>query len=369
MNRRKIRAMAFAMPRRARITAAHLFIAATLGPVPLLLLGALLGGVWIWLALGTMMVLFVTLDRLVERALLVWPSSNPGEFPTNDRLCVALALAHLAVLGTVIAALSGAPGGLASAGLFVAAGLWLGQVSNSNAHELIHRPQKALFRTGMWIYISLLFGHHTSAHRRVHHRLVASAQDPNSARLGESFWAFAPRAWLGSFRAGWRAESALLARHGGASWVHHPYLVYGLGAAGCLALVGGLGGLPALIWYVALAIYAQTQLLLSDYVQHYGLMRDAPAPGRLAPVGAAHSWNAPHAATGTMLLHAPRHSDHHAHPGRPFPDLRIASPAEMPTLPYALPVMAVIALFPPLWRRLMDPHAAQWRPKEQHLAA
>jgi alkane 1-monooxygenase len=33
----------------------------------------------------------------------------------------------------------------------------------------------------------------------------------------------------------------------------------------------------------------------------------------------------------------------------------------MPKLPYSLPIMAVIALVPPLWRRVMDRRVAQWR--------
>lgn len=32
----------------------------------------------------------------------------------------------------------------------------------------------------------------------------------------------------------------------------------------------------------------------------------------------------------------------------------------MPMLPYPLPMMAIIALMPPLWRRIMDPRVAQW---------
>lgn len=63
--------------------------------------------------------------------------------------------------------------------------------------------------------MTLLFGHHTSAHRLVHHRHVATPSDLNTARLGESFWHFFPRALVGSFRAGLAAERALSARQPG----------------------------------------------------------------------------------------------------------------------------------------------------------
>jgi alkane 1-monooxygenase len=58
-----------------------------------------------------------------------------------------------------------------------------------------------------------------------------------------------------------------------------------------------------------------------------------------------------------MMLNAPRHSDHHAHPGRPWPEL--ALDAGMPVLPQSLPVMATIALWPPAWRALMDRRVAR----------
>ena len=112
--------------------------------------------------------------------------------------------------------------------------------------------------------------------------------------------------------------------------------------------------------HVGVAAYAQLQLLLSDYVQHYGLRRGLRADGRREPVGPQHSWNAPSWYSGAMMLNAPRHSDHHLRPGRAFPDLSL-DPVKMPMLPRSLPVMATIALVPPLWRRVMDRRAARWQ--------
>jgi len=60
-----------------------------------------------------------------------------------------------------------------------------------------------------------------------------------------------------------------------------------------------------------------------------------------------------------MLLNATRHSDHHAHPTRHYPALTI--PDQAPMLPRPLPLMASIALVPPLWRKIMDPRVDRWR--------
>ena len=81
--------------------------------------------------------------------------------------------------------------------------------------------------------------------------------------------------------------------------------------------------------------------------------------GRLEAVSARHSWNTAHRFSGAMMLNAPRHSDHHTHPSRSYPSLELLE-EEMPMLPYSLPMMAVIALMPPLWRRVMDSRVETW---------
>jgi len=341
-----------------------LFALATLAPLPLLALAALQGGVWAALALLYLTVFTFALDQLMP---VIAPNAAEGaEFPAADSLSATLALAHFAALPLGVWAVSGGSG-LAPAeraACFLAFGLFFGQVSNANAHELIHRPGRVLFSLGKWVYVSLLFGHHTSAHPRVHHRHVATPDDPNSARAGESFYRFALRAWAGSFRAGRAAETALLKAKGRPAW-QHPYVGYIAGGLAIALAMASAFGPAGLLAYLALAAYAQAQLLLSDYVQHYGLQRRRRADGRFEPVAAHHSWNAPHWFSGYLMLNAPRHSDHHAHPARPYPALRLPPRPEAPTLPYSLPAMATLALFPRAWRRVMDPRAARWADREE----
>lgn len=341
-----------------------LFALATLAPLPLLALAALQGGAWAALALLYLTGFTFTLDQLMP---VIAPNAAEGaEFPAADPLSATLALAHFAALPLGVWAVSGGSGlaPAARAACFLAFGLFFGQVSNANAHELIHRPGRVLFNQGKWVYVSLLFGHHTSAHPRVHHRHVATPGDPNSARAGESFYRFAPRAWSGSFRAGRAAETALLKAKGRPAW-QHPYVSYIAGGLAIALAMASAFGPAGLLAYLALAAYAQTQLLLSDYVQHYGLQRRRRADGRFEPVAAHHSWNAPHWFSGYLMLNAPRHSDHHAHPARPYPALRLPPRPEAPTLPYSLPAMATLALLPRAWRRVMDPRAARWADREE----
>lgn len=330
------------------------FSIAALLPLPLLALASLQGGHWVMAALLYITVFTATVDRLIARTL---PAVDGEEFPSADRLSVMLALGHLAILPVILWALRG--NALSPAGklaLFVAAGQFMGQVSNANAHELIHRANRGLRRLGTAVYISLLFGHHASAHPLVHHKYVATDGDPNSAPLNMSFWSFLPHAWIGSFRAGLREETRRAKAAKRPAW-RHPYIAYITGGAFMLFLVLIAFGVTGLLWYLALSAYATMQLLLSDYVQHYGLRRATGADGRTERVSARHSWNARHVWSSSLMLNAPRHSDHHARPARPYPGLEL--PKDAPMLPASLPMMAVLALFPRQWRRVMNPRVAR----------
>lgn len=335
--------------------AAALFTFASLGPAPLIAAGAIWGGFWAVAAFGVMGVLVFVIDELIADASV---EPLPGvEFPTSDRLATVLALVHFALLALVPAALVlGDASWPATVCTALAAGLYFGQISNANAHELIHSNRRWLHRLGVWVYGSMGFGHHASAHVLIHHRHVGTPDDPNTARLGQGFYSFAVQAWTQSFRHGLRVEAA---RRAGRR-KPHPYLGYAaitLLWAGLSFAAGGAGGFA--LW-AGLSLYAQTQLLLSDYVQHYGLRRARLPNGKPEPVSDRISWNAPLPASSYMLLNAPRHSHHHAHPADRFPALEVPSPADAPTLPHALPLMGAIALFPPIWHRMMDHRAADW---------
>jgi alkane 1-monooxygenase len=327
------------------------FAFATLTPAILLAGGAIWGGFWVVGAVFFLTAMTSLLDRVIKREVAA------GDAAGDDILSIIIALVHLGLMPLVVWALTSdhlVP--LAKVGVFFAAGLWFGQVSNANAHELIHRSTRPLHRLGMWVYITMLFGHHTSAHVLVHHHLVATPEDPNTSRKGESLYAYVVRAWVGSFRMGYRAEATRLSRIGRPAW-RNPYLVYVGGALVCVGMAGIAGGLSAVFAYLGLCVYAQLQLLMSDYVQHYGLMRARGPDGKYVPVSDRHSWNSPHWFSSALMLNATRHSDHHARPAQHYPALDIADQA--PILPRPLPLMASIALVPPLWRKIMDPRVAR----------
>lgn len=329
------------------------FAAATLAPLALLSLGAAGGGLWLWAALAWLWLLSLTLDQLLP--LIETDAPEGAEFPAADPLLTALGAATLALPPIAIAGVTqGALTLPEQAALIFSTGLWLGQIAHPAAHELIHRSDRRLVRLGVAAYASIGMGHHASSHRLVHHRHVATPQDPATAPKGRGFWRYLPRAALGGFREGLRAENALRARQAKGP---HPYVTYALLSATSLALATWIGGPTGLALWLLLAAHAQIQIHLSDYVQHYGLTRAIGPDGKPEPVAARHSWNSAHWFTSALLLNAPRHSDHHSNPARPYPALRL--PEDAPRLPWPLPLAATIALVPPLWRRLMKPHLAR----------
>ncbi|MFE3837845.1 alkane 1-monooxygenase [Pseudogemmobacter sonorensis] len=340
------------------------FAFAAMTPVPLLLLGAWLGGAWLWAGFLYMAVLAALLDQLVP--MVMGDADEGQEFPGADLLLASIGVSALALLPVATWAIAGGAGaGGLSTGervlLFLGCGYWLGQVGHPAAHELIHRTARPLFRLGQAVYAAILFGQHASAHRLVHHRYVATDLDPNSAREGEGFYRFALRAWKGSFVEGWRAETALRARARRAQGPH-PYALYLCGYVLALALAFWIGGVGGVLVWAGLGLHAQAQILVSDYVQHYGLRRAIRPDGRPEPVAARHSWNTAHWFSSALMLNAPRHSDHHAHPARPYPALRLPEADEAPRLPWPLPVACAMAFFPRLWKRRIRRHLRRWQP-------
>lgn len=241
---------------------------------------------------------------------------------------------------------------VAAIGLVLTIGIVNGIAINT-AHELGHKRESverwlskiALAPTG--------YGHFFVEHNRGHHVRVATAEDPASARLGESFWRFWPRTVLGSLRSAWRLEAARFRIRG-----HHPWTfrngvlnAWMMTVALIAALTGWLGP-DVLPFFAAQALVGCTLLEVVNYLEHYGLRRQRTATGRYESVDPRHSWNSDRLVTNVFLFQLQRHSDHHANPLRRYQVLRTFDVS--PQLPAGYATMIVAALVPPVWRRLMD---------------
>jgi alkane 1-monooxygenase len=246
--------------------------------------------------------------------------------------------------------------------LFFGIGSASGTVGIVYAHELMHQKNRLERRLADLLLAMVLYSHFRSEHLLVHHRHVGTPADAVTARYNEGFHHYFWRVLFECPRSAWRAEVAMLARRGrGAFHPNNPfwrYAVLQLAMLGLAWLVGGGLGLALFGWQALVAVW---QLELTNYVEHYGLTREHLGEGRYEHVKPHHSWNAAHTASNWLLINLQRHSDHHYKPDRRFPLLQNWGHDAAPQLPYGYPLMATVAMIPPLWRRRMNPRVRAWR--------
>ncbi|BAM82273.1 similar to alkane 1-monooxygenase [Cyanidioschyzon merolae strain 10D] len=231
------------------------------------------------------------------------------------------------------------------------------------AHELNHKMHVMYRLLARCLLIMAGYGPYAVEHNRGHHKNVGLAHDPATARPGESFYRFLPRAVRGvvmSPRTWPDARERILL----------DTLAYGF----ILQLFAFACTLPwpatetmietsrrsryvhGLMVYLIGSAFGVFQLELVNYVEHYGLQRMSPEE----PVTAQHSWNNHHWLSGCLLFKLEYHSDHHLHAARWYSRLE-NRPEEWPQHPAGLPAMMLLALVPPLWMAVMDPRAKRIR--------
>ncbi|MDV7144685.1 alkane 1-monooxygenase [Tropicimonas sp. TH_r6] len=333
--------------------------------VPLALLAATRGGVWVFVLPLFSWGMFSIIDQITGLY-----AENADLATTDDQLVWYRLITMIwfpIQFGTLLWLLWYVPGA-AHLGwgeklmVFFGMGVVSGTTGIVYAHELFHQTNKLERWLGDLLMCSVLYGHFRTEHLLVHHLWVGTPRDAVTARYNEGFHRFFFRVLPACWRSAFRAEMAMLARKG-LPWHHrsNPFWRYWTLQTLFLVLaflIGGWGGLLLFCWQALVAIW---QLEIVNYVEHYGLTRKHLGEGRYEHVLPRHSWNSSHRATNWLLINLQRHSDHHYKPMRRFPLLQSYSTDEAPQLPYGYPVMTFSAMIPPLWRRRMNPKVRAWR--------
>ncbi len=235
--------------------------------------------------------------------------------------------------------------------------LSMGAISGVNAinigHELIHRHGRLESWAGGTLLALVAYGGFKVEHVRGHHVHVSTPLDASSARYGQSLYEFLPHAWKWNFLNAWRIEAEHLRRRDLSTlhWRNELIWWYGLSVAIAVAMTWAFGWL-GLLFFCGQSFVAFTELEIINYIEHYGLHRRTRADGRFERTTHQHSWNSSHLLTNLLLFQLQRHSDHHAHPARRYQVLRHFD--DSPQLPCGYATMVLLALAPPLWRRVMD---------------
>ncbi|WP_280400583.1 alkane 1-monooxygenase [Nocardia carnea] len=271
----------------------------------------------------------------------------PCQYATLVAVCFLLTAGELPVPG-----LEDGLGTVDKVGLALTVGV-IGGIGINTAHELGHKKVGLERRLSRIALAQSAYGHFYVEHNRGHHVRVATPEDPVSARFGEGFWAFLPRAVLGSLRSAWQLERARLARLGSGPWSRrNEVLTAWLLTVVLYAALIAAFGVVLLPFLLLQAVMGVGLLEAVNYLEHYGLVRQRTSSGRYERPAPRHSWNSDNVVTNVFLYHLQRHSDHHAHPTRRYQAL--CSRERVPVLPTGYAGMILLAYFPPLWRRVMD---------------
>lgn len=253
-------------------------------------------------------------------------------------------------------------------GFLLSMAIVTGGIGITVAHELGHRTDWLERIYAQTLLLTVCYGHFFIEHNQGHHVWVATPRDPATSRKGEHFYAFWWRTVTGSWLSAWRIETGLLRKKGRSPWSFQnrmlwysaiPVLFCGVLSLGVYALTQQ----TAVFWRVPLFFFGQslfgfTLLELVNYIEHYGMRRRELAPGRYERVNPLHSWNANPLLSNFYLFQLQRHADHHAHANRRYQILRHVE--ESPQLPAGYPAMIQLALFPPLWFRVMNRRLEEW---------
>jgi alkane 1-monooxygenase len=264
----------------------------------------------------------------------------------------ACAAADLALIAWGAAVVGTLPA-VQALGLMLSVGFVTGAQGITIAHELGHSRSEGERVLARVLLTAVAYGHFHIEHNRGHHPRVATPDDPASARAGESFYVFYPRAVARGWRHAWRLERERLRRRGYGFWSWRNQMLWFTAVPPLVAIAFWLAWGPrAALLFAVQAWFAFTLLEAVNYLQHYGLSRKRLPGGDYERVRHAHAWNAAEAVSGVFLIHLARHSDHHENPWRRYPALQHHD--DGPRLPTGYPGMLLLALVPPLWFSVMD---------------
>ncbi len=250
---------------------------------------------------------------------------------THDVLMLVLAAAHIANLGFLAARANSLTPFEWGVGVFLV-GSASGYSAIVVAHELVHRTSTAERWLGRVLLTSVFYDHFHIEHVRGHHKRVATADDPATARHGEPFGPFLLRSVVGQLASAIELE-ARRGRTGLRNGVLHGFVA----AAFAAAVLGAVGGGSALAAHLVQAAWAITLLEAVNYIEHWGLSRAA------SRVSVRDSFDSEGWFTRYTLIGLARHADHHANAARPYPALRWVE--ESPKMPWGYWATALGAVF------------------------
>ena len=315
------------------------------------------GGLWYWLTPVVLLLIAPLLDQWIGEDARNVPLEAARGYEQNLWYRISLWLFFPLQVAVMLLcydlATSGRLSGFEVTGIVISNAIAVG-IGGTLAHELCHRASRFDRFMGVMVFGACGMANFLVYHVYGHHNLVASPEDPGSAKFGERFWSFTWRNIYGKWKLSWRIEAERLRRLG-LHPAHPRNLMLWLTALD----IAWFGGLTWYFGWIALIMfplqYAVIRVLLSvgDYLEHYGLARRRTADGQYEKPRPVHAWDDGYVVSSLLLCVVNRHADHHANEARPFQTLRYCE--EAPRYPHGNLVMMYCAFIPPLWRRIVHP--------------
>ncbi len=243
-------------------------------------------------------------------------------------------------------------------GLTTAYGLACGGIGINGAHELGHRNTWYEQLMSKMLLLSTLYMHFFIEHNRGHHKHVSTDQDPASSRYNEVIYSFFLRSIIGGWKSAFHLEEKKLKLQKKAVWSwHNEMLRFQITQLALISLIAFFFGLETMFFFLVGASIGILILETVNYIEHYGLRRLKVGNSfeRTKPI---HSWNSNHPLGRILLLEVTRHSDHHYIASRKYQTLKHFD--DSPQMPTGYPGMMILALFPPLWFRVMNKRIEQY---------
>jgi alkane 1-monooxygenase len=252
-------------------------------------------------------------------------------------------------------------------GMIISYGLACGGIAINAGHELGHR--NTWYEQGMSkiMLLSTLYMHFFIEHNRGHHTHVSTDHDPASSRYNENIYSFFPRSIIGGWKSAFRLEAKKLTLQNKRVWSwHNEMLRFQLIQIALITTIALVFGLETMLCFIAGASIGILILETVNYIEHYGLRR-IKVGKRFERTKPVHSWNSNHPLGRILLLELTRHSDHHYISSTKYQTLKHFD--DSPQMPTGYPGMMVLALFPPLWFRVMNKRIEEYSSKPLPSAA
>lgn len=238
-------------------------------------------------------------------------------------------------------------------GLVLSMGMVLGTNGINVAHELGHRQSTYERFIGKALLLPAHYMHFYIEHNYGHHLNAATKEDPATARYNQNVYSFWITSTIRQYIGAWNIQMKLLKN------TNYPFLSlkndmfwYVILQLTYLLFVFIVFGKTGLLFAITSGITGFLLLETVNYIEHYGLLRLKTDSGRYERVKENHSWNSNHMVGRIVLYELTRHSDHHYKSSKKYQLLECHE--ESPQMPFGYPTSMVLALFPPLWFKIMN---------------